>query len=113
MKLDNISSDTPYHYGVAELQKVLPMCICVLIRLTTEWASMHHVDEARFELEVHVPNIDVGSSGHIVGGEDGELAESLFSHSLKNKWCFRNGFLCWENSERRNDAKSCPSHELV
>ena len=62
-KLDNIGGDTPYDYGVAELQKVLQMCICVLIRLATEWASLHHVDEASFELEVHVPDIDVGASG--------------------------------------------------
>ena len=56
-------------------------------------------------------DIDVGASGHIVGGGDRELAESLFSHSLKNEWCFRNGFLCQEDSERRNDARSCPSHK--
>ena len=111
MKLDNIGGDTPYDNGVAELQKILQMCICILVWLAIEWASLHHVDEARFELEVHVPDIDVGASGHIVGGGDGELAESLFSHSLKNEWCFRNGFLCWEDSERRNDARSCPSHE--
>ena len=113
MKLDNIGGDTPYHYGVAKLQKGLQMCIGILIWLATEGASLHHVDEAEFQLEVHSPNIDAGSSSHIVSGGDGELTESLFSHSLKNNWCFRNGFLCWENSESRNDAKSCPSHELL
>ena len=89
------------------------MCIGVLIWLATEWASLHHVNEAGFQLEVLIPNVDVGSSGHIVGGVDGELTESLFSHSLNSKWCFRNGFLCRENTEKRNDARSCPSHELL
>ena len=89
------------------------MRIGVLIWLATEWASLHYVDEAVFELEVHIPDIDVGASGHIVGGRDRELAESLFSHRLKNEWCFRNEFLCREDSERRNDARSCPSHELL
>ena len=55
MKLDNIGGDTPYDNGVAELQKILQTCICILIRLAIEWASLHHVDEARLEFEVHVP----------------------------------------------------------
>ena len=63
------------------------MGICILVRLATEWASLHYVDEAGLEFEVHVPNVDVGSSGHIGGGGDGELAESLLSHSLTNSWC--------------------------
>ena len=87
------------------------MSISVLIWLATEWASLDYVDEARLELKIHIPNIDVGSGSHIGSGGDRELAESLFSHSLKNEWCFRNGFLCREDSERRNDARSCPSHE--
>ena len=45
-KLDNVGGDTPYDNGVAELQKILQMCICVLIRLATELASLHHVNEA-------------------------------------------------------------------
>ena len=87
------------------------MRIGVLIWLATEWASLHYVDETVFELEVHFPDVDAGASGHVVGGGDGELAESLFSHSLTNKWCFLNGFLCREDGERRNDARSFPSHE--
>jgi hypothetical protein len=34
-KLDCIGSDTLYDDSVAELQKVLQMCICVLIQLAT------------------------------------------------------------------------------
>ena len=45
-KLDNVGGDTPYDNGVAELQKILQMCTCVLVRLAIEWASLHHVDEA-------------------------------------------------------------------
>ena len=105
MKLDNIGSDTPYDNGVAELQKILQMCICVLIRLATEWASLHHVDEAGFELKVDVPNVDAGSSSHIGGGGDGELAESFLIHSLRNSWCFRTGFHYQKSSGRRNDVR--------
>ena len=35
-KLDRIGSDTPYDYGVAELEKILQMCIGILIRLAAE-----------------------------------------------------------------------------
>ena len=45
-KLDNVGSDTADNNGVAELQKVLQMSICVLIWLATKWASLHHVNEA-------------------------------------------------------------------
>jgi hypothetical protein len=76
-QLDNIGSDTPYHHDVAELQKILQMCICVLIWIAIEWASLHHVDEAGLEFKIHVPNVDARSSSHIGGGRDRELAESL------------------------------------
>ena len=35
------------------------MGVGVLIRLATEWASLHHVYEAGLQLKVHVPNINV------------------------------------------------------
>ena len=37
------------------------MGVGVLIWLATEWASLHHVNEARLQLKVHVPNINVGN----------------------------------------------------
>ena len=49
----------------AKLQAVLEMAVGVLIQLATKWASLHHVYEAGFQLKVHVPNINVGSSCHI------------------------------------------------
>ena len=67
MKPDDVSRNAPYGYGLAELQKVLEMGVGVLVWLATEWASLHHVYEARFQLEVNVPNISVGSSRHIGG----------------------------------------------
>ena len=63
------------------------MCICVLIWLAIEWASLHHVDEAGFEFEVDISDVDIGSSSHISGGGDRELAETLLSYSLTNSWC--------------------------
>ena len=64
-QLDDNGGDTPYNHGVAELQKILQVCNGVLIRLATEWASLHHVYEAGLQLKVHVPNINVGFSCHI------------------------------------------------
>ena len=55
------------------------MSISILIRLATEWSSLHHVDEARLEFKVHVPNIDVGSGSNIGYGGDRELTKSLLS----------------------------------
>ena len=43
---DGVSRNAPYGYDLAKLQKVLEMGVGVLIRLATEWASLHHVDEA-------------------------------------------------------------------
>ena len=62
---DGVSRNAPYGYGLAKLQKVLEMGVGILIRLTTEWASLHHINEAGLQLKVHVPNINVGSSCHI------------------------------------------------
>ena len=78
-KLDDIGSDTPYHYDVTELQKVMHVCIGVLIRLTAKRASLHYVDKARLELKIHVPNIDIGSGSNIGYGGDRELTKSLLS----------------------------------
>ena len=58
------------------------MGVGVLIRLATEWASLHHVYEAGLQLKAHVPNINVGSSCHIGSRGDGEVAESLLSHEF-------------------------------
>ena len=55
------------------------MSICFLVRLATERASLHHVDEAGFEFEVDLPNVDVGSSSHIGGGGDGKLFSAIAS----------------------------------
>jgi hypothetical protein len=66
-KPDGISYDSSYHYGFAQLKEVLEMSVGVLVWLTTEWASLHHVDETRFQLKIHIPNIDVGSDGHVGG----------------------------------------------
>ena len=73
-QLDNIGGETPYHHGVVELQKILQVSIGVLIRLATDRAILHHVDEPGFELKVDVPNVNTASCGG-----DGELKESLLS----------------------------------
>ena len=62
---NGISLNAPYSYSLAELQEVLEMGVCVLIRLATEWTSLHHVYEAGLQLKVHVLNINIGFSCHI------------------------------------------------
>ena len=68
-KPDDVSCNAPYGYGLAEFQKVLEAGVGILVWLATEWASLYHVYEAGLQLEVHIPNISVGSSRHI-GGVD-------------------------------------------
>ena len=46
MKPDDVSRNALYGYGLAELQKVLEVGVGVLVWLATEWASLHHVNEA-------------------------------------------------------------------
>ena len=54
------------------------MGVGVLIWLATEWASLHHVNEAGLQLKVHVPNINVGSSYHMAV-EGTEKSRRVFS----------------------------------
>ena len=51
---DDVRRNSQYGYGLAELQKVLETGIGILIRLATEWASLHHVYEAGLQLKVDV-----------------------------------------------------------
>ena len=48
------------------------MGVGVLIWLAIERASLHHVYETHLEFKVHIPDIDVGSDGHIDDGGDEE-----------------------------------------
>ena len=57
---DGVSRNAPYCYGLAELQKVLEMGVGVLIWLATEWASLHHINEAGLQLKVHIPTSTLG-----------------------------------------------------
>jgi hypothetical protein len=83
MEPDSISCDAPYHYSLAQLKEVLEVGVGVLVRLATKWAILHHVDQTRLELKVHVSNIDVGSGSHVSSRGDGEVSESLFGHTLR------------------------------
>ena len=82
MKPDGVNRNAPYGYDLANLQKVLEMGVGVLIWLATEWASLHHVNEAGLQLKIHIPNINVGSSCHIGSGGDGKVVEDLLSHGF-------------------------------
>jgi hypothetical protein len=104
-ELDYISYDTPYHYSFAQLKEVLKMGVGILVRLAAEWASLHHVDETRFELKVHIPDINVGFGSHV-----GSM-EGLYGHG--GCWCLNDGFFYRENDMRRNDVTSDLPHEFL
>jgi hypothetical protein len=61
----------------------------------------------------YIPDFDVGSSGHVGGGGDGEVMKSLFGHRVRCRWCLNDWFGCQENDMRRDDASSNPSNELL
>jgi hypothetical protein len=49
------------------------MCVGVLVWLAAKWAILHHVNETRFELKIHIPDFDAGSGGHVGDRGDGEV----------------------------------------
>jgi hypothetical protein len=51
----------------------------ILIRLATEWASLYHRNEASFDLEVSVPDVDLGASGHLISRGSRVLTKSLLN----------------------------------
>jgi hypothetical protein len=51
LESDCIMSDSLNDKSAAELQELLEMCDGILIGLATEWAGLHHHNEARLDLE--------------------------------------------------------------
>ena len=49
--------------------------------LSTEWGSLHHVDEAWLELELKVVGFECWSSANVLGAQSRELTQSFVSHS--------------------------------
>jgi hypothetical protein len=39
------------------------------MRLPTKWVGLHHVDKRRFELKTGIPQVELGSHGHISAEE--------------------------------------------
>ena len=56
------------------------MGVGVLIWLATEWSSLHHIYEARLQLNVHVPNINVADVNF-------ELKSSLINMVQASPFC--------------------------
>ena len=75
---------------------------------------LHRVDQGGFKLKIHIPNINIGSSRHISGGEDGKVAKGLLSHEFGCRCqCLKSQFACRQQDLGRDDARSDPSHELL
>ena len=72
--------------SVAQLEEVLEMHVCVLIRQTMELVCLHHRDEAGTELEVPIPNVNSGPNGH-VGNSDGGVVMEGLGHDWSSGWC--------------------------
>ena len=49
--------------------------------LSTEWGSLHHVDEAWLELELKVVGFVCWSSANVLGAQSRELTQSFVSRS--------------------------------
>ncbi len=79
--------------SLIKMAQASPFC-GILIRLATEWASLRHRDEAGLQVEVHVSHVDLRPNGHIISRGSSELAESLVSHSLEDRWRWYGWFLC-------------------
>ena len=111
MKLDNIGGDTRMTTVSQSSRKFCKCAFASSFGLPQNGLACTMLMWLDLSSKFMSPTLMLGLVATLSVEGDGEIAESLFSHSLKNKWCFRNGFLCREDSERRNDARSCPSHE--
>ena len=65
----------------ANLQKVLKMSTSIFMCLSTEWGSLHHVDEAWLELKPKVVGFECWSSANVLGTQSKKLMQSFVSHS--------------------------------
>ena len=66
--------------GAANLQKLLEVSIGILMSFATEWASLDHRDQSRFQLEIEV-GIDHGWSCRYIGGRRSrKLTNGLVGH---------------------------------
>ena len=57
------------------------MSTSIFICLSTEWGSLHHVDEAWLELKLEVGSSECWSSANILGAWSRELMQGFVSHS--------------------------------
>ena len=53
--------------GSAELQELLQMGARVLVGFPTEWASLHHGNETRLDLEAYVSHVHLRAFQHLRG----------------------------------------------
>ena len=79
--------------GVAQLEEVLEMRVCVLARQTMELVCLHHHDEAGMELKVPIPNVNSGPNRH-VGNSGGGVAVEGLGHDWSRGWCGGDWFDC-------------------
>ena len=49
-----------------DLKKILKMSTSIFMCLSTEWGSLHHVDEAWLELELNVVSFECWSSANVL-----------------------------------------------
>ena len=68
--------------GATHLHEVLQVGIGVLMGLPTKWVGLHHVDKRRFELKGSIPQVDLGSRGHVGNRRGQEVGDCLLSHSF-------------------------------
>jgi hypothetical protein len=64
-------------HSTAQLQELLQVGARVFIGLATKWPSLYHHNEASLDLEVSVPGVDLGASGHLINRGSRVFAKSL------------------------------------
>ena len=68
--------------GATHLHEVLQVGIGILMGLLTKWVGLHHVDKRRFELKGSIPQVDLGSRGHVGSRRGREVKDRLLRHSF-------------------------------
>ena len=83
------------------------MCTSVLVGFPTKWASLHHIDETRLDLKVHIPVLTACPTGtwEVEGAENSLRVFLVIALNVNGAM---NG--CQEDRLRRDDARPYPSH---
>ena len=73
--------------GATHLHEVLQVGIGILMGLPTKQVGLHHVDKRGLELKGSIPQVDLGSHGHVSSRRGREVRDHVLSHSFLEYLC--------------------------